>query len=284
MNESKSLEGTCKFLCTCGNSDASLSAIRKIQASAEELIKSNLEPHEYGLVEGGKMNQSFQKIVRIKYATIRFSRHIKNVSIQGGINWYPSAKLFLKHAGKTRSNLESSQKADIGIANIEEYKTLMLEAEKEGYQKNNSVSMEINVIVNPKKTVNLVETLENHDFIKQLVNLLSFTNKKCRIQVCSRFNIPKEKYRLGGGLVLPRKLDFGSDQFVSIGTPSMSGIGLTFEDSPIGLYSVDIEDEPKNYTLRTSLKYKSVSTPNLLADALMHSISTADLFIEENKG
>ena len=188
--------------------------------------------------------------------------------------------MFLKHAEKLRVLAKDEENSDEILDVIdyqEEYSEKIAKIQK---SKLASLHLQIRLTIT-EKSINIEEILKSLEFLNEFISLLSRTRHKSRLRSCAYFSFLSESYRLGGGLPLPASLNYASDRFKSVGKPTISGLTISFDDSIIGVESVEIAAGDKFVRVDVNLGYREKPSSDFFDKAFTHATATAELFVDK---
>lgn len=137
--------------------------------------------------------------------------------------------------------------------------------------------------IRPKKEeVNQKHFFQAFPFVQRLVKVTEpFGIKKFDGTSCSMFSFNSKKYKLVGELLLPASITLKPELIDRIGKPKLSGLIISFDESPIGLDTVKIERLNENVSITASTEYKFDTVENFIMNTYNHSKMVTDLFVEE---
>jgi len=116
------------------------------------------------------------------------------------------------------------------------------------------------------------------DFLEQ------YSIKEFEATTCSRFGFGLKRFKPVGELVLPAKLSLRPQLAEKLGESKVTGFGIDFEESPLGLMGVllDVREEENILYISLTSRFQT-KLENLIKNAYEHGKRISHLFVEERK-
>lgn len=116
---------------------------------------------------------------------------------------------------------------------------------------------------------------------KRVDCLKQYGIKDFEATVCGEFNFSLKVFNTVGQLSLPANLPLKPELAERLGRTTLTGFGISFENSPLGLRKAIIEFEEKGQILSVTLNssFQSASMDKIIFNAYRHITDIAKLFV-----
>ena len=121
-------------------------------------------------------------------------------------------------------------------------------------------------------------------FQKRVDHLRQYGIKEFEATICAMFGFRLKRFKLVGEFVLPVKLSLRPQLAEKLGGSRLEALGITFEESPLGLEKVLLfvdEEEDALFVYMTS-SFKT-SLEGVVKNAFLHGKKISTLFVEEKQ-
>jgi hypothetical protein len=279
----REIDHVCTKICICAGPVAKENQIATIVEQARELFaQKQLGKEEKMLASAGVY--SFEKTYRTK-----------SFEINPWLQIMPSQSSLLKILKDIRAEI-SSQKNKQAFSNTDDSKAELrlskMEPELEGINKQlirlirkekNNPHLLIGLDCKPSESVAVIDinALEKLPVIIKFIDLIkSFVPKSVVLRNCVDLEYNTKSFKLIGGFPLPTKIPMPEKVLNRLGEANMSGLTLSFKDSPLGIKTIEIGKLKGRITISATFSSRMHITRRILRQIYERGVQTADLFIE----
>ncbi len=259
----KEADRQCTKICLCSNFVISENQISNVIEKAKKLFAYGQQKKEDRMLELVGM-YSFEKT----YKTSSFA-------INPWIQIMPSQTTF---SAKFDEILERTHaKADAELEVVRKQYTRLI-----GKQKNNTHLL-IGLDCEPSEHLEKLDlnALEKSSYVDRFLETIRpFVPKSIILRNCINLVYSTKDFRLTGGFPLPTKIPLPERVSSRLGEANVSGLLLSFKDSPLGISTVDISKRRDSITVFATFSSKMHMTKRILQQIYERGVQTADLFVE----
>ncbi|MGD9130088.1 MAG: hypothetical protein PVH73_00760 [Candidatus Bathyarchaeota archaeon] len=136
---------------------------------------------------------------------------------------------------------------------------------------------------NKKRPVNFTKKIQLNASIKKFLQILSIKQSKLVVvNGCVTFVFSRKKHKLIGGFSLPTKIPLSKDVVKRLGEADVTGLQLSFEDSPSNLDRIRFEFRKNTFTFFSEFSAKIKISQNILNDVCEYGVESSKLFVEDS--
>ena len=134
---------------------------------------------------------------------------------------------------------------------------------------------------NKKNPLNLKTLLKLNPSIKKFFRIIEKKSPKfVPTNGSVEFIYDINKYRLIGGFNLPTKIPLSKEVVNRLGEANVTGLQLSFKNSPSNLNRINIETKLKSFEIYSEFSAQIKISSNLLNDICEYGIKASSLFVE----